>query len=344
MTSFLPTTGSLSLSANIDILNGLSGLDIIEQPRPIRFSRYYNQDTDIPATGPLRFSDFRGAVDYQYNYLFQFDVNASKGQTSTIYWYNNNKIEKNPYKVVALSALGVSFELHTKGTTTDPTDTVVRTDATLSGNFTGWMGAGVGLWLQINNQTHTLQTRRVLTDTYTLVSPSLNDIVENISKNDTLIAPKLVKDSRGEFILDPYIDISDAPKNFSISKRFAFSQKGELALNQLIKYINSLSSTRTYVANFNNFYKYKRLTIDVYEYESGTFPLTHLLVRAVHSPKGSGYGTGTFNINLAKYLTQGGVSINLFMGPGPTAPVDGHIWGTMKCNMLIINNITLNFS
>lgn len=343
MTGFLPTTGPMALSAHISTLPGLTASggfgDLVP---PLRFGSYYNQDRGMPISGqPIKFSDFRGAVDYQFNYQFDFTANSSYGQTHTVFYKSNGAIHQNPYSVIALSSISDTLVFQTKGSTTNTAATVVRGNATLSGTLAGWLDHDVTLWMQFNNEEVDV-TRKISGQQFvTLVNPTVNDILRKITDFNTIIAPKLVSKRVGvllgqdrTYILDPHInsEISD----------ISFPIQSAGSLNQLVAYVNTLGTDKVYSANFTKNKNQITIKVKMVTYSATAYPLVYRLAGLAHHDRSQGNASTSFSVELGQY--PDGETIKFFMGPGPGTPSSGALWGNIRSRLVVFQPPTLDFT
>ena len=347
MTSFLPTTGAMSLSAHISTLPGLTASgsfgDLIP---PLRFGSYYSQDRAMPIPGqPIKFSNFRGAVDYQFNYQFDFTAKSSYGQTHTVYYKSNGVTFKNPYSVIALSSISDAFVFQTKGSTTNTAATVVRGNATLSGTLAGWLDHDVTLWMQINNQVVDVTEKISGQESVKFINPTVNDILLKITDFNTIIAPKLVS-KRGAsglfgygdstYILDPHINAEISDISFPI--------QSQGSLNQLVAYVNTLGTDKVYSANFAKNKSQIIINVKVVTYNVVTYPLVYKLAGLAHHERSQGNASTSFSVELGQYPIIYGTAIKFFIGPGPGTPQSGSLWGNIKSKLVVLQTPTLDFT
>ena len=343
MTSFLPTTGAMSLSAHISTLQGLTASggfgDLVP---PLRFGSYYNQDRGMPISGqPIKFSNFRGAVDYQFNYQFDFTANSSYGQTHTVFYKSNGAIHQNPYSVIALSSISDTLVFQTKGSTTNTAATVVRGNATLSGTLAGWLDHDVTLWMQFNNEEVDVTTKILGQQFVTLVNPTVNDILRKITDFNTIIAPKLVSKRVGvllgqdrTYILDPHINAEISDISFPIQSAGS--------LNQLVAYVNTLGTDKVYSANFTKNKNQITIKVKMVTYSATTYPLVYRLAGLAHHDRSQGNASTSFSVELGQY--PDGETIKFFMGPGPGTPKSGALWGNIRSRLVVFQPPTLDFT
>jgi len=333
----------MALSAHISTLPGLTASGGFgDLAPPLRFGSYYNQDRGMPISGqPIKFSDFRGAVDYQFNYQFDFTANSSYGQTHTVFYKSNGAIHQNPYSVIALSSISDTLVFQTKGSTTNTAATVVRGNATLSGTLAGWLDCDVTLWMQFNNEEVDV-TRKISGQQFvTLVNPTVNDILRKITDFNTIIAPKLVSKRVGvllgqdrTYILDPHInsEISD----------ISFPIQSAGSLNQLVAYVNTLGTDKVYSANFTKNKNQITIKVKMVTYSATAYPLVYRLAGLHHGDRGQGNASTSFSVELGQY--PDGETIKFFMGPGPGTPRQGALWGNIGSRLVVFQPPTLDFT
>lgn len=344
-TLILPTSGNIVFS-KISALSGSTGTEKFgPQTAPYKLSRVRGQDYDIPtgSTSPIKFSQLKGAINYNYSYtLLRSGLGAGDSDTYPLYYYNNSGVQQNNYGVVNLSNISSLFTLKTKGSSINPIDTFVRKDAKLICTLNGYLDVDVSLWMQINNQTYITKVVTGSTVEFLDVrkikpgSTLLDDVIAGIKQ----IAPVLVTTLQGDSLLDPFknvvststIDYTTAPSN--ILKAL---NKAALNINELdptAEYSISPAHASEHQRELN--FKIVRKTYSVLN----TAPVCYSLGKIHHGDRKQGWVANTFSVDLQKYPIKPGSTIKLFVGAGPGVDRQGHIWGSTSLRVDIINKPT----
>lgn len=334
-TTILPTSGSLNLTT-ISALSGIKGASIGAASKPYRLSEFRGQDFDIPSgSNPIKFSNFRGAVSYNYNYSLIVTSGLTTGaEDVNLYYYSNNNIIQNTYKVKPLGEISRMLNLQTKGSSTLSTDTFALKSAIVTASWSGLMDHDVGLWMQINNNTYAHQDKKLSSKTIKLNQPTFQGFIQQVEAGlDITIAPEIVRDLTNKLILNPSASANLANKNL-----FYFATNVDTIVSRLNLYFEQLTGSKTYSIALSYKSNKNELTLQLATYASTTSPLCYLLGNA-HEPKsGVNFASKSITVNLAMYPIQLGTPINFYMGPGPGNPSNGYKWGV---NGSIALNITV---
>ena len=330
-TQILPTTGSLALTEISSLSGNYVGGGVGPLTAPYKLSELGGQDTDIPTSpSPIKFSQFRGAVNYNHNYrLLLTNLGEGLADTYPLYYYT---FAQNPYAVINLSNISRLLTLNTKGSSTNSDDTFVRRDAILNCSIAGYLDDGVTLWMQINNNVVATRTKLSGETTRRIDVPSNSNetLLNNILKGIDSLAPDLVTTLTNSKELDIF--------KRQINDKLYYTPSSILTkLNSIIDSVAG-KSNQTYTvigrSSPNGIYSFDLKTST---YEATVSPLCYTLGGMYHPARGQGWSSAEFTVKLEKYQINTGTPINLFIGAGPGAPRQGNIWGSTTLTVDITN-------
>lgn len=333
-TQILPTTGSLALT-EISALSGRydSG-GIGPLTAPYKLSELGGQDTDISiAPNPIRFSQFRGAINYNYNYkLIITDISFNDNDTYPLFYYTNTDLGENSYSVISLSNISRLLTLKTKGSVADDTDTFVRRDSKLNCTITGLIDHEFGLWMQINNEFKETKIRTNTTVSgLSLQVNSKSSIFDQLISNVKQIAPGLVKTLEGDTTLDYFKTPTSATTNYIAARSNILEALNRAALN-------TSNANITYNVNYTNTLGSSlRFNIYTTTYETRLAPKCYLLGKVTEYSRGINWASASFSVDLSKYPINYGSEIKLFVGAGPAWMYTGYSFSNTDVVIDIIN-------
>jgi len=324
-TTILPASGALNLTA-ISSLSGIKGVSVGAATKPYRLSEFRGQDFDIPSgSNPIKFSNFKGAVSYNYNYSLIVNAGLTSGaENINVYYYSNSNIVQNTYKVKPLGEISRMLNLQTKGSSTLSTDTFALKSAIVTASWSGLMDHDVGLWMQINNSTYTHQDKKISSKNITMSQPTFQGFIQQIEAGlDVVIAPEIVQDISNKYVVDP-----NAITNLTKKDTLYFATNVETIVARLNLYFKQLTGVKTYsITAISYQVATKKLTLNLSTYETVASPLCYLVGYAHEPRSGVNYGSVSIQVDLSKYPIQLGAPINFYMGPGPGSPGGGYKWG-----------------
>ena len=339
MSQIVPLSGAIPFTL-IDQLTGtLAGVPS-QLPPPFRLSKFGGQDITIPvAPNPIKFSDFRGARNYS-NYTFlltNIGYNSITSTARSIYYRENQHYYGNPYSVVYLGDISTDLVFKTRSASVTGTTTVIQPNADITISMSGYLDADVTLWMQINNDEYAYPTTVQSTETITLSNASTADILDALNLRNNTVAPQIIATNTGDTLPDPFIT------NSTDFNAVQFTTQANV-LTQLTNYANSLPTGTTYTAsialNENN---QTRTTIQRVTYNTTNYPLCYGICRAHHAPRKQGWSGASATINVAQYGVKQGDYLRFYMGPGPSTPRQGHIWGSFSLTLTVTNSSRLVF-
>jgi len=330
-TTILPVSGTIRFS-QIASLSGNKGASIGTASKPYRLSEFAGQDYDIPNTSkPVRFSNFYGAINYNYNYLLYLNSGLSTGvQDTDLFYYDNSKISQAPYKAKSLGNISRMLKLQTKETPNIlTTDTFALKSATLNASWQGILDDSVSLWMQINNQTYSYTSKQLSTQQLTITNATFNSFIQTIETGlDITIAPEIVKSLQDTLVINPFSKTN--------SDNFYLAKGVNDVIAKLNNYLKTLGGAKLYSIGGQNATS-KNFTFSISTYSQTTAPLCYLLGYAYEPRKGQNFASKSITVNLSNYPIQLGYPVNLYMGPGPTTPASGRLWGVGGSMTLSIN-------
>jgi len=342
-TQILPTTGSLALTEISSLSGNYESGGIGPLTVPYRLSELGGQDTDIPISpNPIRFSQFRGAINYNYNYrllLTGLSEGSNYNNTYPLFYRSGLNNYQNPYSVVNLSNISRFLTLKTKGSSVDVSDTFVRRDGKLNCSISGYLDHDVTLWMQINNELRIskIQNNTAVGTVELLANPKQN-LLDQLLTGLNDIAPELVTTLTGTSQLDPFKVTSSTLANIlqgdsiiaALNRAAADAATGT---NALYKFAGTKSLTNT-----NNAVVVTKVT-----YEDKLAPLCYSVGSMRHHERKQGWSSASFSVDLSKYPIDSNSEINFYIGEGPGAPRQGHIWGSTSLAIDIINTPTTTY-
>ena len=339
MSQVIPLTGAISLTL-IDQLSGDGPGSTVTVPAPFHLSTFGGQDVTIPvAPNPLKYSDFRGAINYDNFSITLTNLSYSSVTSSyrQIHYKQNNHVYANPYSVVFLGDVSPDMVFKTRTSTVPHTTSFVQQNATIEVSMYGYLDDSVTLWMQISDESHQQVTTIANSTTVTLSSNSLEAVLTELNLNNNTIAPQLIKTVLGATTPDPFLP--------NTSNKVAFINQSNTLLSQLANYSNSLSPTTQYTANLIiDKANVAKIIMQKNNYNYTTVPLCYGVCTARHPSRKQGWASASVTFNLSQYPVKQGDYLKFYIGPGPTAPRQGSIWDSFQLTTTVTNPPRIVFS